>query len=66
MIKNSFNIEEGQKLFNIQLGETIEEEVTPKDFGSSSSNSKTSRYSKNREAERNNIIEEFGDKEGYG
>lgn len=59
-------IEEGQKLVpNIQLDETIEEEVTPKDFGRvAAATAKQVVIQKIKEAERNNIIEEYGDKEG--
>ncbi len=59
-------LEEGQKIIpTIQLGETIEEEVTPKDFGRvAAATAKQVVIQKIREAERNNIIEEFGDKEG--
>ena len=47
----------------IQVGETIEEEVTPKDFGRvAAATAKQVIVQKIREAERNNIATEFGDK----
>jgi transcription termination factor NusA len=47
----------------IQVGETIEEEVTPHDFGRvAASTAKQVIVQKIREAERNNIATEFGDK----
>ncbi len=49
---------------NIELGETIEEEVTPKDFGRvATSTAKQVVIQKIREAERNVISEEYGDKQ---
>ncbi|HHW69120.1 MAG TPA: transcription termination/antitermination protein NusA [Tenericutes bacterium] len=49
---------------DIQIGETIEEEVTPKDFGRvAAATAKQVVIQKIREAERNVIIEEFQDKE---
>ena len=49
---------------NIQIGETIEKEVTPKDFGRvATSTAKQVVVQKIREAERNSIMEEFGDKQ---
>lgn len=49
---------------NIQLGETIEEEVTPKDFGRvAASTAKQVVIQKIREAERAVISEEYGDKQ---
>lgn len=58
-------LEEAQKIVpDIKLGETIEEEVTPKDFGRvAASTAKQVVIQKIREAERNVIIEEFADKE---
>lgn len=48
----------------IEVGETIEEEVTPKDFGRvAAATAKQVVIQKIREAERNNIIEEFSDKQ---
>lgn len=48
----------------IELGETIEEEVTPKDFGRvAASTAKQVVVQKIREAERNIIIDEFADKQ---
>ena len=50
---------------DIKVGETIEKEVTPKDFGRvATSTAKQVINQKIREAERNSIIEEFQDKEG--
>jgi N utilization substance protein A len=50
---------------NIKVGETIEREVTPKDFGRvAASTAKQVVTQKIREAERNSIMEEFSDKEG--
>ncbi len=59
-------LEEARKIVpNIEIGETIEEEVTPKDFGRvAASTAKQVVVQKIREAERNVIIEEFADKEG--
>ena len=49
---------------NIEVGETIEEEVTPKDFGRvAAATAKQVVVQKIREAERNSIIEEFADKQ---
>ena len=48
----------------IKVGETIEYEVTPKDFGRvAASTAKQVLTQKIREAERNSIMEEFGDKQ---
>lgn len=59
-----FTLEEAQKIVpNIKLGETIETEVTPKDFGRvAASTAKQVVIQKICEAERNVINEEFGDK----
>lgn len=59
-------LEDAQKIVpNIKVGETIEKEVTPKDFGRvATSTAKQGVTQKIREAERNSIIEEFSDKEG--
>ena len=58
-------LEDAQKLVpNIKVGETIEEEVTPHDFGRvAASTAKQVLTQKIREAERNSIIEEFSDKQ---
>lgn len=49
---------------DIEVGETIEEEVTPKDFGRvAASTAKQVVVQKIREAERNTIVEEYGDKQ---
>lgn len=49
----------------IQVGETIEKEITPKDFGRvATSTAKQVINQKIREAERNSIIAEFENKEG--
>ena len=48
-----------------EIGDTIDEEVTPKDFGRvAASTAKQVIVQKLREAERNSIMGEFGDKEG--
>ena len=59
-------LEEARKIVpDIKIGETIEEEVTPKDFGRvAASTAKQVVIQKIREAERNVIIDEFADKEG--
>ena len=59
-------LEEAREIVpDINVGETIEEEVTPKDFGRvAASTCKQVVTQKIREAERNSIIEEFSDKEG--
>jgi len=50
---------------NIQVGETIETEVTPKDFGRvATSTAKQVVMQKIREAERQSIIDDFSSKEG--
>ena len=58
-------LEEAQKIVpGIQIGETIEEEVTPKDFGRvAAATAKQVVVQKIREAERNVIIDEFNDKQ---
>lgn len=58
-------LEEARKIVpGIEVGETIEEEVTPKDFGRvAASTAKQVVIQKIREAERNNIIDAFSDKE---
>ncbi len=51
------------KVPNIEVGETIEEEVTPKDFGRvAAGTAKQVVMQKIREAEKNSVIEEFADK----
>ena len=59
-------LEEARKIVpDIKLGETIEEEVTPKDFGRvAASTAKQVVVQKIREAEKNIIINEYNDKEG--
>lgn len=59
-------LEDARKIVpEINLGETIEEEVTPKDFGRvAASTAKQVVIQKIREAEKNIIIDEFSDKEG--
>lgn len=59
-------LEEAEEMVpGIQVGETIEEEVTPKDFGRvAASTAKQVITQKIREAERNSIVEEFQDKQG--
>ena len=64
--KIHLTLEEAEKIVpGIKIGETIEEEVTPKDFGRvAASTAKQVVIQKIREAERNVIIDEFEDKEG--
>ena len=59
-------LEEAREIVpDINVGETIEREVTPKDFGRvATSTAKQVINQKIREAERNSIMEEFQDKEG--
>ncbi|MBD9085375.1 transcription termination/antitermination protein NusA [bacterium] len=59
-------LEDARKIVpDIKLGETIEEEVTPKDFGRvAASTAKQVVVQKIREAEKNIIINEYNDKEG--
>lgn len=58
-------LEDAQKIVpDIQVGETIEKEVTPKDFGRvAAGTAKQVVTQKIREAEKNSIIEEFIDKQ---
>lgn len=58
-------LDEARKIVpNIEVGETIEEEVTPKDFGRvAAATAKQVIVQKIREAERNNIAQEFEEKE---
>ena len=58
-------LEEAKKLVpDIKLGETIEEEVTPKDFGRvAAATAKQVVIQKIREAEKNILINEFNDKQ---
>lgn len=58
-------LEEARKIVdNINVGETILDEVTPKDFGRvAAATAKQVVVQKIREAERNSIILEFGDKQ---
>lgn len=58
-------LEEAKKIDpSIEVGETIEEEVTPKDFGRvAAATAKQVIVQKIREAERNNIAHEFEEKE---
>jgi len=58
-------LEEARKIVpGIEYGETIDEEVTPKDFGRvAAATAKQVVIQKVREAEKNNIIEEFQDKQ---
>lgn len=57
--------EEAEKIVpGIKVGETIEQEVTPKDFGRvAAATAKQVVIQKIREAERNTIIDEFSDKQ---
>lgn len=59
-------LEEAEEMVpGIKVGETIEKEITPKDFGRvATSTAKQVINQKIREAERNSILEEFQDKEG--
>ena len=59
-------LDEARKIVpTIEIGETIEEEVTPKDFGRvAASTAKQVVIQKIREAERENIMNEFSDSEG--
>ena len=58
-------LDEARKIVpDIQVGETIEEEVTPRDFGRvAAATAKQVIIQKVREAERSNIMEEYGDKQ---
>lgn len=58
-------LEDARKIVpEIKLGETIEEEITPRDFGRvAAATAKQVVIQKIREAERNMISEEFGDKQ---
>lgn len=58
-------LEEAREIVpDIQVGETIEKEVTPKDFGRvAAGTAKQVLTQKIREAEKNSIIEEFADKQ---
>lgn len=58
-------LEEARKIVpNIEVGETIEEEVTPKDFGRvAAATAKQVVVQKIREAERNTILSEYQDKQ---
>ena len=62
--KTEIDLEEAQKIIpNIQIGETIENEVTPKDFGRvAASTAKQVVVQKIKEAEKNSLMEEFEDK----
>ena len=64
--KIHLTIEEARKMVpDIQIGETIEEEVTPSDFGRvAASTAKQVVIQKIKEAEKEVVIEEFSDKEG--
>ena len=64
--KIHLTLEEARKIDpNIQIGDTIEEEVTPSDFGRvAASTAKQVVIQKIREAEKGVIMNEFSDKEG--
>ena len=64
--KLHITLEDARKIVpDIKIGETIEEEVTPKDFGRvAAATAKQVLVQKVREAERNNIASMFEDKEG--
>ena len=56
--------EETEENETLEVGDTIDHEVTPKDFGRvAASTAKQVVVQKIREAERNSILEEFGDKQ---
>lgn len=59
-------LEEAEQMVpGIKVGETIEKEITPKDFGRvAASTCKQVVTQKIREAERNSIVSEYADKEG--
>lgn len=63
--KIHITLEDAQKIDpSIKVGDTIETEVTPKDFGRvAAATAKQVIIQKVREAERNNIAEEFGEKQ---
>ena len=63
--KIHLTLEEAREIVpDIQIGDTIEEEVTPKDFGRvAAATAKQVVIQKIREAERNVIIDEFNDKQ---
>lgn len=63
--KIHITLEDAKKIDpDIKVGDTIEEEVTPKDFGRvAAATAKQVIIQKVREAERNNIAEEFGEKQ---
>lgn len=63
--KIHLTLEEARNIVpDIQIGDTIEEEVTPKDFGRvAAATAKQVVIQKIREAERNVIIDEFNDKQ---
>ena len=63
--KIHLTLEEAREIVpDIQIGDTIEEEVTPKDFGRvAAATAKQVVVQKIREAERNVIIDEFNDKQ---
>ena len=61
--KIHITLEDAKKIDpDIKVGDTIEEEVTPKNFGPAAT-AKQVIIQKVREAERNNIAEEFGEKQ---
>ncbi len=63
--KIHLTLEEAREIVpDIQIGDTIEEEITPKDFGRvAAATAKQVVIQKIREAERNVIIDEFNDKQ---
>jgi len=60
------SLEEAKKIDKLkEIGDTIDEEVTPKDFGRvAAATAKQVVVQKIREAERNSLVEEFSKKEG--
>ena len=63
--ETEIKLSEAKKLDKtLEIGDTIDNEVTPKDFGRvAASTAKQVVVQKIREAERNSIVEEFGDKQ---
>lgn len=65
-VDDLISLEDARKIDKTkEIGDTIDEEVTPKDFGRvAASTAKQVVVQKIREAERNSIVSEFQDKEG--
>lgn len=64
--ETEISLEDARKIDKLkELGDTIDEEVTPKDFGRvAASTAKQIVVQKIREAERNSLVDEFSKKEG--